>query len=199
MYKFICALAIVLSINTLAFGQDEDSTPSDVPNFFLGFSTGINNYAGLFSITGEYAFAKPVSVYGGLGIGTWGTKTSIGLRYYLDYPQEWSFNVSYSHCSGLDELEIDMEEEFVEGQSGKEKVDFKLKSINTVNLSATKHWMIGKRKVNRIHLEIGYAIPTATERYDTSVELTSKGKTFMRMMEPGGIIIGTGITFGLRN
>jgi hypothetical protein len=190
---------VFLALCGLAIAQDAETTDEpETRSLYLGFGTGINTYSGALGITGEFHIASPVSLVGSLGIGSWGSKSSIGLRYYPHYPNQWAFTVSYSHCSGMNDVDLKLEEDFVKGQDGSKTYKVDLRSINTVNISAMKHWMIGKRKINRIHLEIGYAIPTSTDRYRVPAELTDKGKTFMRLLEPGGVIIGTGITFGLR-
>jgi hypothetical protein len=197
-HRYLLATVLFL-ISVVSFAQgDEASAESEPRSLYLGFGTGINAYSGVMGITAEFRVAQPVSLVGALGVGSWGSKTSIGIRYYPHYPGEWSFTLGYSHCSGFADMKLKMDEDFVKDQDGTQEIEFDLRSINTVNLSATKHWMIGKRKINRIHLELGYAIPTSSERYKTSAELTDEGKVFMRMLEPGGIMIGTGITFALR-
>jgi hypothetical protein len=190
--------AILVSLSFLSIAQDQNTTEPETRSVYLGFGTGINTYSGAMGITGEFHIAKPMSLVGALGVGSWGSKASIGVRYYPHYPNQWSFTLSYSHCSGLNDVDVKLEEDLVKDQTGSKTFEIDLHSINTVNISAMKHWFIGKRKINRIHLELGYAIPTSSDRYRTSAELTDKGKTFMQMLEPGGVIIGTGITFGLR-
>jgi hypothetical protein len=197
--KISVTVVLVICLCVLAFGQDSEASPeSETRSLYLGLGTGINAYTGLIGITGEFNVVKPVSIVGALGIGSWGTKSSIGLRFYPHYPNQWAFTVSYSHCSGIKDVDVKFEEDFVKGQDGSETYKVDLLSINTVNISAMKHWLIGKRKVNRIHVELGYAIPTSSDRYRIGAELTDDGETFMRLLEPGGITIGTGFTFGLR-
>lgn len=183
----------------LSYAQDAETILADEPrSLYLGVGTGINAYTGLVGVSAEFNIAKPISIVGALGIGSWGTKSSIGLRYYPHYPNQWAFTVSYSHCSGINDVDVKFEEDFIKGQDGSQTYKIDLLSINTVNISAMKHWLIGKRKVNRIHVELGYAIPTSSDRYRIGAELTNDGKTFMQLLEPGGIMIGTGFTFGLR-
>jgi hypothetical protein len=197
-YK-ISVSVLFVCLSFLAFGQDsETSSESETRSLYLGIGTGINAYTGLIGITAEFNVAEPISLVGALGIGSWGSKSSIGIRYYPHYPSQWAFTLSYSHCSGIPDVDVKLEEEFVKGQDGSETYQVDMLSISTVNISAMKHWLIGKRKVNRIHVEFGYAIPTSSDRYRIGADLTDDGKTFMQLLQPGGIIVGTGFTFGLR-
>lgn len=183
---------VLLCIGCASFAQDDPAK-----RFYLGVSTGLNNNAGLLGITGELQLVNNLSINGGLGVGSWGVKSGVGLKYYLHYPSGFSFNIGYARASGIDDIEIEMEQEFLRGQSGKQSIPFSFLPASVVNLSATKHWLIGKRKVNRFHLEFGYAVRTASDRYRTTALLSDDGKTFMRLLQPGGLILSTGFSFGI--
>jgi hypothetical protein len=186
-------LSLVVSCLTLLSSYAQDG-PRRV---YLGVSTGLDNITGIVGPTLEFQFVPNLSVYGAAGLGSWGGKTSIGLRYYMNYPDGFAFNLGLSHATGLSEVSFDLQEEFVSGQSGNQMTRFKLLSANTVNVSALKHWLIGSRKRNRFYIEFGWAFPTEYDRYKTDAALTVQGRQFMQILQPGGLILGVGFNFGL--
>lgn len=175
-----------------AFAQQRTS-----PKWYVGVSTGIDNITGFIGPLVEYHLVDNFSVYGAAGLGTWGRKASAGVRYYLDYPQGYAFNIGFSHAAGISAASFGVPEKFIEKRLGENAIPFKLLSARTVNVSALKHWVVGASKRNRFYVELGYAIPTATKRYRAPFTLTSSGERFMRFIEPGGIIVGLGFNFGL--
>lgn len=197
MKKILLVVALI-GFGISAQAQEQATEPTNTPRkFYLGFSTGFNQGTGLIGITGEYLVAKNLTVNGVIGLGTWGFKTTGGLKYYLDYPGKWAFGVGYSYSSGVDDVPVNLQEDFVQGQSGNQTVNFNLLPASTVNISAIKYFLLGKQKKNRFHLEFGYAIPTSTNRYETDAMLTSDGTRFMKILQPGGLLLGAGFSFGL--
>ena len=175
----------------------ETNSITEPRKFYLGFSTGINQGTGLIGPTVELQMIRNLTVFGGAGLGSWGSKVTGGLKYYINYPGNWAFGIGYSHATGVNDVTVNLADGFIEGQSGQQKTKFKLLPCNTVNISATKYWLLGKQQKNRMHLEFGYAIPTSDNRYETAVTLTDKGQNFMKILQPGGLILGVGFSFGL--
>jgi len=198
MRKTLFAILMVISIGSASYAQDETR---DVKKLYLGLSTGIDNPVGFLGFTAEYQFVKNLSAYGGVGLGTWGGKAALGMRYYLNYPGSWAFGIGWAGASGAKDVKIKVEQEDNNtGTKETNSVTFDLDPVSTINLSATKFWLLGKRKVNRLHLELGYAIPLQNNAYtikDSAEPLSSAGKFAMRIAQPGGIIIGAGFSFGL--
>ena len=85
-----------------------NSTSDTVPRFYMGLGTGVNNYVGLIGIGAELRVADPLLVRAGIGIGTWGTKITIGLRYEMHHTSGWVFGLSYSSCSGLSNFKTNL-------------------------------------------------------------------------------------------
>jgi len=194
MKQIILVFALVV-LELAAYAQGhEQGRPH---KFHIGLSTGINQGTGLIGPTFEYQIVHNLTANAAVGLASWGFKTTGGLKYYLRYPGSWAFGLGYSYATGLDNFSTELADGFVEGKSGQQKVTFNLLPASTVNISAIKYWLLGKQKKNRLHLEFGYAIPTANNRYETSVTLTDKGKTFMNILQPGGLLLGVGFSFGL--
>lgn len=189
---FVVAVIIVTVLRMNA--QSDGNTKSDsLPVVYLGIGTGINNYTGLIGLSVNLRAYDKIFIQGGIGIGSWGTKMTIGLRYDLSYKKGWSFGVGISTCSGLTDFKTNLEL-----QNGTSKdVILDLNRANTLNLKATYNFRLGKN--NNFYLEFGYAAPLETSPWtvkDGSV-LSSTSMSVMEMVAPGGILIGLGFTFGL--
>jgi hypothetical protein len=171
----------------------------NVRKTYLGFGTGINYPAGLLGASVEVQVAGGLSLYGALGLGSWGGKVGTGLRFYPDYPQKFAFSLSYSYATGIDDVELELEQNYVSGSggSGTTPVQFRLLPASTINITALKHWLVGKQKKNRFGLEAGYAIPTSNDRYEAEALLTAEGRSFMKVLQPGGFVLGTTFSIGL--
>jgi hypothetical protein len=183
---------------TLVFLMFCTSSAQEARKLYLGIGTGINYPTGVLGVSLELQIINNLTAYGALGLGSWGGKVGAGIRYYTNYPQGWAFGLGYSYSSGLNNLEVQLEGQHVNGgTNGTSPVTFKLLPVSTINISGVKQWLIGKQKKNRIGLELGYAIPTAQDRYDTRESLTPEGKDFMNLLQPGGLMLGTSFSFGL--
>lgn len=163
-----------------------------VSKTFLGVASGLENFTGLLGPSLEVNVSGGFSVYGGIGLGSWGYKMSGGLKYYSDYPYGWAWCLSVSHATGLRDFETELET-----QSGRRLVLIDLLPCQTLNLTAQHHWRLGKK--NRFNLEFGYSIPLTYDAYtikDGSV-LTDPSELALRILQPGGLMIGIGFSFGL--
>jgi hypothetical protein len=188
--KNVITSLLLLAICVSGYSQD-------AKKIYLGIGTGLNYPTGIIGGSLEVQLVKNLTAFGSLGLGSWGGKVGAGLRIYPSYPGKFAFGIGYSYASGIDDVELEMEEEFVYGGSGVSTVTFNLLPSSTINISAIKHWLIGKEKKNRIGIEAGYAIPTANDRFQSEATLTRQGRTFMNILQPGGFMIGTTFSFGL--
>ncbi|HXP48918.1 MAG TPA: hypothetical protein VN922_03130 [Bacteroidia bacterium] len=182
----------VQSNNTSTNSSSADS----VPRFYLGLGTGLNNYVGIIGIGAELRTIDPLLVRAGIGIGTWGTKITIGLRYELHHTSGWVFGVSYSNCSGLSNFKTNLQVDSA-GNSTNKNVTLNLNDVGVLNLTATYNWVFHRR--NKFFLEFGWSVPLQTNPYsvqDGSV-LTPASEQVIGLLEPGGLIIGIGVMFGL--
>ena len=169
--------------------------PLRCPGAYLGVSTGINNNTGLIGIDIDVPVDKFVSIDGGAGIGSWGYKLALGAKYYLQPCQRgWAFGGGLTYSTGLGNYQQDMET-----INGTETVSLNLHPQTNLFLAAYRYWSLGKR-YNRFFLELGYSVSlTGGDKYDEVIgdPLSDNSKTTMRLISPGGIIIGAGFSFGL--
>jgi hypothetical protein len=161
--------------------------------FYLGVGTGFDNFTGIIGVSGTLNIYENISVRGGLGIGCWGSKTSVGLKFDSYRGGKWSYIMGYSWASGLDDLPLEMET--TSGTTREIKVD--CFSANTINLSIARNWKVGRSNI--FNIEFGYAIPTQGRRWEITdgSTITTNEEKVLDIMQPGGIIFGAGFAFGL--
>jgi opacity protein-like surface antigen len=185
---------IFLTILLNANAQSASSSNRDsIPKVYLGVGVGLNNYTGLIGLSVNVRVYHKFFLQGGIGIGSWGSKMSIGARYDLSYKKGWSFGAGLSSASGLKDFKTNLEVK----SGNKQDVQMDLLRANTLNIKATYFFRIGKR--HNFYLESGYAVPLQSSPYtikDGSV-LSSTSKAAMDLAAPGGLIFGLGFTFGL--
>lgn len=190
-------LILLSSCAQRAFAQDDYYNPDALNKtpeklVYLGIASGLENFTGIFGPSIEFNASKKVALYGGVGLGSWGYKMSAGIKYYNKFPFKWAYCLSVSHATGLKNFENTMET-----QTGSKKVRMDLLPCQTVNLSIQHHWKLGSK--HRFHIEGGYAIPLAYEAYtikDGSA-LTPSSKLAMKILQPGGLMLGFGFSFAL--
>lgn len=181
-----------------AYQNPEKNKKSTAP-FYVGLSSGIDNFVGLLGVQGEYNFFKNTSVMAGIGAGSWGTKMSTSLNYYFHYPKGTALSFGYSYSSGAPGIEFKLEAYDTKGIKSQQNVILDLYSTNNINLSMYQYFMLGK--VHRFHLEFGYSVKLDEEPYklkSQNVVLTDISKTVLNITQPGGLIIAFGFTFGIR-
>lgn len=189
LFIFLCVfLLIKLDAQNITENQPESSHP-----LYLGVGTGIDNFTGLIGVSGTLRVYDQLAVRGGLGIGGWGYKSSIGLKYDTRDAGGWSYCLGYSYCSGLTNLKLNMELE--SGSTKNVQVDYL--SASTLNLAIDRNWKVGK--ANIFYLEFGYAVPMQGKRWKITdgSAISSTSENVLKISQPGGLIFGVGFAFGL--
>ena len=196
---FICMIWVVLTIHpTLAFSQQQHSIVLEpVPSVFLGFSSGINNYSGLAGVGMEAPLMSSVSLFGQAGLGTWGTKLGAGLRYYPDQiPFGSAWGIGYSVASGLENFETELE---VDNPARTQLVLLDLDRVATLNIDYSYNLRLGR--MNKISFHAGYSIRLGGNEHYTvktsGVVLSSTSVQVMRMLQPGGLLLGLSLMIGI--
>lgn len=184
----IATLCISMSINAQSF--------KDKPVVFIGFSTGINNQIGLIGPQLGCSVSDNFMVEGGVGLGSWGYKSTVNVQCHRDALNGIFCKLGYAHSTGLPDFETEMELD----NGDKEDVMMDLNPSDNLNLTVGNSWQIGGK--NRFYLEGGYAIKLtdpldAYELHDDQIELSSTSEMVMNMLQPGGLIIALGFSFGL--
>jgi hypothetical protein len=183
--------------NSVFASSHPSSRPDSLRRFYLGLGTGINNYTGILGIGIELRTIDQLLVRGGVGIGSWGTKYTIGALVEMRPGKSgWMFGVSYSGCSGLSNFKTSL---MVDSASTtvSRQVNVNLNPAASLNFTASYNWVFHKH--NKFFLEFGYAVPLQTNPFtvtDGSV-LTSTSVAVLNLTAPGGVIIGVGVMFGL--
>ncbi|MDP2336041.1 MAG: hypothetical protein Q8N05_06255 [Bacteroidota bacterium] len=179
-------LLLKLDAQIITENRPEQSHP-----FYLGMGTGIDNFTGFIGVSGTLRVYDKLSVRGGYGVGGWGLKSSIGLKYDLKEVGGWSYCLGYSYSSGLENLKQSFELE-----SGDEKdIAIDYLSCQTINLAVDRNWRIGK--ANLFYLELGYSVPLQSNRWRVTdgSALSGTSKTILNSLQPGGLILGAGFAF----
>lgn len=188
---------IFLAFFTTAHSQQQDNAfnaKESNPLGFIGLSGGLDNMIG-FGPQVDFFVMDKLSLGAGIGISGWGYKYAFYTQYFLKQYYKYYFKAGYSHNTGLDEFEPELE--LSNGQTEKVKMD--LKPVNNVFLTAGYGWKLGKR--NRFYAELGYAIPINADEYyviyDPAVVLSSTSEQALKMQRPGGLVIAAGFNFAI--
>lgn len=190
LFLYLAGIFIFMNLNVKAQGI----APSDtLPKFYIGIGTGINSYTGMLGVSGALRLQNKLFLRGAVGLGGWGKKYSIGIKYDAKHYSGWSYCLGYSYHPGMDDMKVKME--VTSGVSKEVVMDYL--STSTINMALAYRWKMGRK--NNFNLEFGYALPLKQKPWkitDGSV-LSSTSETVMRMVKPGGLVFGLGFTFGL--
>ena len=129
----------------------------------------------------------------GIGLGSWGYKTTLGFKYDFHKGNGWSTCIGYSICSGIPEMQMDLE--LNTGETKTVMLDFL--PVGLVDLKLTHNWFIAKRHI--LFLDLGYSITLDKSPWmitDKS-KISSLSKRVLYYSSPGGIMLGCGFLFGL--
>ncbi|WP_258104651.1 hypothetical protein [Marinoscillum sp. MHG1-6] len=166
----------------------------DPEAFYLGISSGIDNYTGLLGLGAQVPIIDKFALRGGAGLGAWGGKLSAGVKYESLVKKGLGVGLSYSHCTGANDLVLTLDD----GTGDPRDIDMDLLPVGSVNLTANYNWVF-KKGDKLFYLEYGYAFGTGGSKYykinDGSV-LTSGEELILRIMRPGGIILAMGLLIG---
>ncbi len=198
--KKINLLFLLLSFAVGAFAQHKnDMKPTHkksrgaCPKMYVTISTGLNNPTGLIGLNLDVPVLKSLSVEGGAGISTWGSKVTAGLKYYFSpCHRGWALGAGITHNTGLNNFTTNLETVY-----GTEEVTLNLLPQTNVYIAGYKFWNLGRRN-NRIYTMLGWSIPFSNHNYDELYgdDLSSNGKTTLSILTPGGLVVGFGFSFG---
>jgi hypothetical protein len=201
MKKTLTLMAFIIATSIAAHAQKKTtististSNSTEKPRSYLGLAGGVNNISGLGGITFETPLSENVSAKLGLGIGGWGVKLGLAGKYYRAYATSWAFGAGYSTALGLKDFVAPLS--LAANPNLQESVKLSYIQAHMVDLVAGKSW--GKKV--KFNLELGYSIKVAGGNYvlaDKTQVLSDVSKTTLRILSPGGLIIGMGLMFRL--
>lgn len=182
---------IVLSLNT-SNAQFNYEYNQGNGTLVLNASSGINNMGGLAGIGIEKLTQKNLAIMGAAGVGLWGLKSSIGLKYYKYFPYKTHIGLYYSYASGFDNMLMSLS---CEGYDDPQEVNLQFTPSKNANIIIGYNWELFYKV--RFYFDLGYAIPVNTASYKVKSDhtLTEESINFMDMLIPGGIILGGGFSY----
>lgn len=207
MHKHLFAICFLLFCIS-SYAQDEIPTSvtesttenrirkiSD-PAIFMDFGTGFNNPSGILGFDFNIPVGRFVTFDAGMGTSTWGNKIYAGAKYYLKPKYKgWAFSGGITFNSGEDNRKMNLETIY-----GKEKVTINFKAQTNAFIAAYHYWRLGKRN-NRFYVMGGNSIQLHhchyTEKYGDA--LTDNSNNRVKRLCPGGLMLGSGFSFCLRN
>jgi hypothetical protein len=177
------------------------------PNFFLGFSTGVNSFTSVLGGTATLRLYHKTFIRLGVGVGAWGAKFSGGIKYDLRrdmrYKKGWSLAMGYGYstsASAVGDLTISRESSTtVAGNTNTTSREIVIRPlpVSTMSISTIYNRFINRKVA--FFFEIGYAIPLKKDPW-----VVVKGqddlkalKPQIKIFQPGGLILAVGMNFGL--
>ena len=165
------------------------------PSSYLGFSSGINNSAGVLGLDFNIPLSRVVTLDAGVGPSTWGNKLFIGSKYYLKSPQRgFAFGGGFTFSSGQENRTARLET-----VNGRQRVTLTLKPQMNFFAGAYHYWTLGKRN-NRFYSGLGWSAPIIERGRFTQVigpPLTERGKRMEKFRCPGGLVLCFGFSFAI--
>ncbi len=194
MKKLLLTL-LVATVTLTAYAQ-YGRRSSDCPKFYIGLGTGLNNPAGLLGVNLDVPITSSFSLGAGGGLSSWGWKAYFEGRYYFgECNRGWAIGVGGTYNTGLsDALEVDQDPNNI----GIPSALVTLEPVPAVFLSGYRFFDVGKRG-NRFYIQVGWSQRFDDKPYSSSPfrPLTTDGETVMRILSPGGVIVGLGFSFGV--
>jgi hypothetical protein len=188
-------LLLLLQPANLLFSQQFEYATEQVgmTKLFLGAGLGVNDYG--LGLNLEVPLTSNFSINGNAGLGGWGFKLGGSLNYYpFNVNRGNEFSIGYSSASGLQDFTTQLP---VEPNGEESNVNLDLNMVGTVNLMYTYNLQVGRS--GKIAFTGGYAICLTKEPYvvNSPVTLTSTSMQVLKIMQPGGLIIGIKFMIGI--
>jgi len=200
MKKIILIALVMLSVKAIAQeGANKESTElkknEQCSKVYFDLSTGINNNGGLLGLGVDFNVTPDITINAGMGpLTTWGYKFYLGAKAFKKPCRlGWALGWGVTYSSGVPELSINMET--LANQS--EMVGIKCLPQTNFFLSAYHYWRLGKNK-NRMYMQFGWSLPVNADKFEQSwgTPISANSATVLRILSPGGPIIGLGFSFG---
>ena len=202
-------LLMTLMLCTTAYARKSDSTttgnkmlhgkPVKPPACYIDLSTGICNPSGYFGVDFNIRLGKYITLDAGAGQGTWGNKLYFGGKYYLkQYQRGWALSGGITFSSGVETLN----RRLPTINHTIERVALALNPENNAYLAVYHYWNLGRR-YNRFFVNIGKSVALHPEHFHQKYgsPITEEAKNQVRIFCPGaflgGLMVGTGFSFGL--
>lgn len=195
MKNFVITILICL-LTQLANAQIE--TEQKTPAFYLGAGTGINSNCGAVGFKLGIRLNNKMILDAGVGIGTWGSKTSLGIVFNAVNKNSWCPTLSISRASGIENVDLKLEVTDELNYTSKKNVKLNLNAATCFNVGLQRQWI--RKSGNRLVLDLGFSILVDGgnhELQDYYNKITDDGKKELNAFRPGGLTIGFSYNFGV--
>lgn len=188
---------IILFVPTALWAQDSTvAVQKQAPRIYLGGGIGFNDYG--IGFGAEFPIMGKMLGYFDVGTGGWGGKVGAGGTYYFDsFTKGSSLSGGISRASGANNVESEMT---VEPNGSKKNVVINFNPMYTLNIKYAYSFPLGKSQRNKFQLSVGYSVPLTSNNYEIetpNTTLDNTSESSIRIMEPGGLIVGGKFMFGI--
>lgn len=183
---------LLFVFNILTSAQTADTIKIQPPKIFLGVGLGVNDYG--FGIGAEFNVYNNFWVYGNAGLSTWNGRLTTGITIYpKSNGYKSSFSFGYSYATSSEDFSANLEVEQPNSKPVMKEVLLDQNSVSTLNFKYSYNLKIGKK--SKFVFSGGYSVLLTKTLYvnKSLYQLTEKSEDFIKLMAPGGIIVG--ITF----
>jgi hypothetical protein len=164
-------------------------------NLYIDLGTGINANTSMLGGGLDYHITSDISLNAGIGLASsWGTKFYFGGKGYLKPCHKgWAFGAGGTYSSGISNFTTKLET--IQGQ---EEVELNLLPQANIYVSAFKYWGLGRGRKSRFFLQLGYSRSVTQKKFNqiSGSPVTSNSASVIKLLSPGGIILGLGFSFG---
>jgi len=166
----------------------------ECPKLYIGVTAGIENPGGLVGFNIDVPVTQRFSLSGSAGLSSWGYKAGGEGRFYFDdCNRSWALGAGVTYNTGLSNVSMTLPTTY-----GDATVLLDLNPKTNVFFAVHKFFNLG-RNGHRFNIMAGYSMRLDDDNYTilNNYELTTQGKDVMRVLAPGGVMIGFGFTFGV--
>jgi hypothetical protein len=193
---FVCTYNTQAQISKYHEDKDKELQATD---FWVHLPLGLNCPSGYIGIGGEQRLSVKNTIYGGVGLSTWGTKFALGTRFYRNYPIKGVLGIGLSYATGYTERDLSINASNPNNVVVDTTVSMTTNPAVQLNITWGYSWKMGKK--SRFYFETGWSIRTSTKpKYSiktigyTASDVT---KIVMNVFEPSGLILTIGFAFGM--
>lgn len=191
--KKILTIIALLSVVALNVQAQDESWDKPLTQTYIGFGTGINSFTGAIGAAGNVRIGRLMFMEGSIGLGTWGYKYSIGLRYDFRLKNTFGAGINYTGATGMDGLVLPMT--LRNGTS--KNVSLNCHQAATVDIKGRYSMNIGRSNI--LYFDLGYAIPLEEKAWEITdgSDVSSSDMRALDVIQPGGFLAGIGVLFGI--
>jgi hypothetical protein len=198
MKKLTLALiALCFTVNAFAGPATSKAARNQgsCPKLYVGPSLGIEQPAGLIGLNIDVPVAEQFSLGAGAGLSSWGFKGYAEARLYFGQCNRgWAIGSGFTHNTGLSNFTTTLPTV----RNGDRPVNMDLKPTTNLFVAVYHFFNLGKNG-NRLYIDMGYSVRLTDDNYviNDGSTLTADGEDVMRVLAPGGLMIGLGFSFGV--